>query len=142
VRIVILNGLRAGVIAVFAPQQGAGLMGSAVHRFGWRFGRGSCIRFLVITIGDAAGGLPGNGARERKSGLRQRIGNGKGPPIAEVPGIEIIYGSHTGRWNNVTSRTTGPRSLAMIGSRRLPRTTQSPNQAESSTSGNGRELFR
>jgi hypothetical protein len=39
VRIIILIGLAAGAIAVFAPEQGAGLMRSAVHGFGWGIGR-------------------------------------------------------------------------------------------------------
>ena len=38
-RIIILIGLAAGAIAVFAPEQGAGLMRSAVHGFGWGIGR-------------------------------------------------------------------------------------------------------
>jgi hypothetical protein len=35
VRIIILIGLAPGAIAVFAPEQGAGLMLSALHGFGW-----------------------------------------------------------------------------------------------------------
>ncbi len=38
-RIIIVIGLAAGPIAVFAPEQGAGLMRSAVHGFGWGIGR-------------------------------------------------------------------------------------------------------
>lgn len=37
--IIILVGLAAGAIAVFAPEQGAGLMRSAVRGFGWGIGR-------------------------------------------------------------------------------------------------------
>jgi hypothetical protein len=39
VRIIVLAGLAVGAIAVFAPEQGAGLMRSVVHGFGWRIGR-------------------------------------------------------------------------------------------------------
>jgi hypothetical protein len=35
VRIIILIGLAPGAIAVFAPEQGTGLMLSALHGFGW-----------------------------------------------------------------------------------------------------------
>ena len=39
VRLFILAGLAVGAIAVFAPEQGAGLMRSVVHGFGWGIGR-------------------------------------------------------------------------------------------------------
>ena len=39
VRINVLAGLAVGAIAVFAPEQGAGLMRSVVHGFGWGIGR-------------------------------------------------------------------------------------------------------
>ncbi len=38
-RLSILAGLAVGRIAVFEPQQGAGLMRSVVHGFGWGIGR-------------------------------------------------------------------------------------------------------
>jgi hypothetical protein len=38
-RLFILAGLAVGAIAVFAPQQGFGLMRSVVHGFGWGIGR-------------------------------------------------------------------------------------------------------
>ena len=38
-RIIVLAGLAVGAIAVFAPEQGAGLMRSVVHGFGWAIGR-------------------------------------------------------------------------------------------------------
>ena len=38
-RLFILAGLAAGAIAVFAPEQGAGLMRSVVPGFGWGIGR-------------------------------------------------------------------------------------------------------
>ncbi len=38
-RIIVLAGLAVGAIAVFAPEQGAGLMTSVVHGFGWGIGR-------------------------------------------------------------------------------------------------------
>ncbi len=38
-RLFILAGLAAGAIAVFAPEQGAGLVRSVVHGFGWGIGR-------------------------------------------------------------------------------------------------------
>ncbi len=38
-RIFILIGLAAGAITVFAPKQGAGLLQSVVHGFGWGIGR-------------------------------------------------------------------------------------------------------
>ncbi len=38
-RLLVLAGLAVGAIAVFAPQQGAGLMRSVVHGFGWGIGR-------------------------------------------------------------------------------------------------------
>jgi hypothetical protein len=39
VRLFILAGLVVGAIAVFAPEQSAGLMRSVVHGFGWGIGR-------------------------------------------------------------------------------------------------------
>jgi hypothetical protein len=39
VRTLVLLGLIAGGVAVFAPDQGAGLMRSVVHGFGWGIGR-------------------------------------------------------------------------------------------------------
>ncbi len=38
-RLFVLAGLAIGAIAVFAPDQGAGLMRSVVHGFGWGIGR-------------------------------------------------------------------------------------------------------
>jgi hypothetical protein len=38
-RLFILAGPAVGAIAVFAPEQGAGLMRSVVHGFGWGTGR-------------------------------------------------------------------------------------------------------
>jgi hypothetical protein len=38
-RLFILAGLAVGAIAVFAPQQGSGLMRSVVHGIGWGIGR-------------------------------------------------------------------------------------------------------
>ena len=38
-RIIVLASLAVGAIAVFAPEQGAGLMRSVVHGFGWGIGR-------------------------------------------------------------------------------------------------------
>ncbi|HEY1779665.1 MAG TPA: hypothetical protein VGG79_04400 [Roseiarcus sp.] len=38
-RLFILAGLALGAIAVFAPDQGAGLIRSVVHGFGWGIGR-------------------------------------------------------------------------------------------------------
>ncbi len=38
-RLFILAGLAAGAIAVFAPEQGSGLMRSVAPGFGWGFGR-------------------------------------------------------------------------------------------------------
>ena len=38
-RLVLLAGLALGVIAVFAPNEGAGLTGSVLHGFGWGIGR-------------------------------------------------------------------------------------------------------
>jgi hypothetical protein len=38
-RTVVFLGLVAGAVAVFAPEQGAGLMRSVVHGFGWGIGR-------------------------------------------------------------------------------------------------------
>jgi hypothetical protein len=38
-RTLVLVGLIAGAVAIFAPNQGAGLMSSAVHGFGWGIGR-------------------------------------------------------------------------------------------------------
>jgi len=39
VRIIVLAGLAVGAIAVFAPEQGAGVMRSVAHGFGWGIGR-------------------------------------------------------------------------------------------------------
>ena len=38
-KIIILIGLTAAAIAVFAPEQGASLMRSALRGFGWGIGR-------------------------------------------------------------------------------------------------------
>jgi uncharacterized membrane protein YeaQ/YmgE (transglycosylase-associated protein family) len=38
-RTLVIVGLIAGAVAVFAPDQGAGLMRSVVHGFGWGIGR-------------------------------------------------------------------------------------------------------
>ena len=38
-RLFVLVGLVVGAVAVFAPDQGAGLMRSVVHGFGWGIGR-------------------------------------------------------------------------------------------------------
>ena len=38
-RTLVIVGLVAGAVAVFAPDQVAGLMRSVVHRFGWGIGR-------------------------------------------------------------------------------------------------------
>jgi hypothetical protein len=38
-RTLVMVGLIAGAVAVFAPDKGAGLMRSAVHGFGWGIGR-------------------------------------------------------------------------------------------------------
>ena len=38
-RTLVMVGLIAGAVAVFAPDQGAGLMRSVVHGFGWGIGR-------------------------------------------------------------------------------------------------------
>jgi hypothetical protein len=39
VRTLVLLGLIAGGVAVFAPDQGGGLMHSVMHGFGWGIGR-------------------------------------------------------------------------------------------------------
>jgi Na+-translocating ferredoxin:NAD+ oxidoreductase RnfE subunit len=39
VRIIVLLCLIVGAFAIFAPDQGAGLMRSIVHGFGWGIGR-------------------------------------------------------------------------------------------------------
>jgi hypothetical protein len=38
-RTFVIVGLTAGAVAVFAPEQGAGLLRSVVHGFGWGIGR-------------------------------------------------------------------------------------------------------
>jgi hypothetical protein len=38
-RTLVVVGLIAGAVAVLAPDQGAGLMRSVVHGFGWGIGR-------------------------------------------------------------------------------------------------------
>ena len=38
-RLVILAALAMGAVAVFAPSEGAGLMRSVLHGFGWGIGR-------------------------------------------------------------------------------------------------------
>ena len=38
-RTLVIVGLVAGAVAIFAPDQAAGLMHSAVHGFGWGIGR-------------------------------------------------------------------------------------------------------
>jgi hypothetical protein len=38
-RTIVVVGLIAGAVAIFAPDQGAELMRSAVHGFGWGIGR-------------------------------------------------------------------------------------------------------
>jgi hypothetical protein len=39
VRTLVIVGLIGGAVAIFAPDQGAGLMRSVVHGFGWGIGR-------------------------------------------------------------------------------------------------------
>jgi uncharacterized membrane protein YeaQ/YmgE (transglycosylase-associated protein family) len=39
VKAVVIVGLIAGAVAVFAPDQGGGLMRSVVHGLGWGIGR-------------------------------------------------------------------------------------------------------
>jgi len=63
-RLFILAGLAAGAIAVFAPEQGAGLMRSVVHGFGWGIGREIAHNFLAIAIGDDGRELAGADALE------------------------------------------------------------------------------
>ena len=38
-RTLVIVGLLAGAVAILAPDQGAGLMRSVVHGFGWGIGR-------------------------------------------------------------------------------------------------------
>jgi hypothetical protein len=38
-RTLVIVGVVAGAVAVFSPDQGAGLMRSVVHGFGWGIGR-------------------------------------------------------------------------------------------------------
>ena len=38
-RIIVVAGLAVGAMVVFAPEQGAGVMRSVVHGFGWGIGR-------------------------------------------------------------------------------------------------------
>ena len=38
-RLVLLAGLALGAITLFAPNEGAGVMRSVVHGFGWGIGR-------------------------------------------------------------------------------------------------------
>jgi hypothetical protein len=38
-RTLVIVGLIGGAVAIFAPDQGAGLMRSVVHGFGWGIGR-------------------------------------------------------------------------------------------------------
>ena len=67
-RIVVLAGLAVGAIAVFAPEQGAGLMRSVVDGFGWGIGREIAHNILAIAIGDGDRGVAWNGGRGRESG--------------------------------------------------------------------------
>ena len=52
----------------------------------------SRIPFLVITVGDAGGGLPGNGAKERESGPPAADREGKDPPGADTQSAMIGCG--------------------------------------------------
>ena len=38
-RTLVIVGLIGGAVAIFAPDQGAGIMRSVVHGFGWGIGR-------------------------------------------------------------------------------------------------------
>ena len=83
-RIIVLAGLAVGAIAVFAPEQGAGLMRSGVHGFGWELGARSRTTFLAIAIGDGDRGVAGTVEEDGRADLQQRIGNGKDPPGAGI----------------------------------------------------------
>jgi hypothetical protein len=51
VRLFILIGLAVGAVAVFAPDEGGGLMRSVVHGFGWGIGREIAHNVLAHVLG-------------------------------------------------------------------------------------------
>ncbi|HZZ25322.1 MAG TPA: hypothetical protein VFE60_23405 [Roseiarcus sp.] len=51
-RTLVIVGLIAGAVAVFAPDQGAGLIRSVVHGFGWGLSARLRITCLVIIVGE------------------------------------------------------------------------------------------
>jgi hypothetical protein len=51
-RTLVVVGLLAGAVAVFAPDEGAGLMRSVVHGLGWGSGARLLITRLVIIVGE------------------------------------------------------------------------------------------
>jgi hypothetical protein len=51
-RTLVMVGLIAGAVAIFAPDQGAGLMRSVVRGFGWGSGAKLLIACLVIIVGE------------------------------------------------------------------------------------------
>ena len=84
-RIIVLAGLAVGAIAVFAPEQGAGLMRSAWVRLGNR-ARDRAQHFWPSPLVTAIAESPGTVEEDGRADLQQRIGNGKDPPEAEIPG--------------------------------------------------------
>ncbi len=84
-RIIVLASLAVGAIAVFAPEQGAGVMRSVAHGFGWGIGREIAHnifgnRYWWTTIAES----PGRVDEDGRADLQQRLGNGKDPPEAGV----------------------------------------------------------
>ena len=51
-RTLVIVGLLAGAVAVFAPDEGAGLMRSVVHGLGWGSGARLRTKCLLIIVGE------------------------------------------------------------------------------------------
>ena len=79
-RLVLLAGLAVVAIAVFAPNEGAGLMRSVLHGFGWGIGR----EVAIICSGIIAGDQRPSAALERLLDLaligRSERRSGRRPP--------------------------------------------------------------
>jgi hypothetical protein len=77
-RTLVIVGLIAGAVAIFAPDQGAGLMRSVVHGFGWGSGANLRITCLVIIVGETC----------RSAVLDRRVELGRQTAI-ELDGIAL-----------------------------------------------------
>ena len=79
-RTLVIVGLIGGAVAIFAPDQGAGLMRSVVHGFGWGSGAKLLTAYLVIII------IIGESCRSAALDRRVELGGReKDPPTYRQP---------------------------------------------------------